>query len=250
MARKTVKVLEKKFNEMIASHKMNELSFYIQLRSLYQTGVIYKYKLDKISQLTGVPRETVRRHLKVLKHHKLITNRDGNLCCIGLRAQRKSFKGGSIAITVQVVGRDLQMEYLQLAMLDLNFKRQEHAIAKRKKVGNFKGAKGQETDGIMEDFNLRNDYVGLSLRGFGQEFNRKPRTGQRIKKNLQQKGLIKCVHQYNVLCKNGSPQILAKYRNFLPERSGQIYLSSTTKEIRYTITDKISLSHQFIIPLL
>lgn len=247
MAKTYITIPEKMLMELAERKCLKEYAFYINLRSQFLSGVIYKYTVAKVSQITKTPHTTVWRHMKHLQEFGLVHKRDGNLCCYGVAPQRKNFNKGSRTIQVPVVeDSSEQLRILKALVIGVNLERQKYHIQKRALAGTVIQTKRLKRASVKECYKLSKDYEGISIKKIGLLFGRTPRTAVRYKNELKKLGLINCEHKYHVLQANTHAICLEGFKNKYEAKSYRVFFHPASKEIRYSLIDKISLSHLLV----
>ena len=172
-----------------------ELTLFFYIKVLYQHSIIYDYKPEKLSKLTGLAPNTIRKYVGNLKSIGYVENHKGNLL----------FKSKSKFDELEQIGfrrknytktnyKDFT-DLFNLSLIENNIRAQNWAI-KQHKLSNPKRIRPKASQIRNAKENIKNwkefnNEVLLSSRGLSKVLNLSHTTIVKMLKRLQEKGIIK-----------------------------------------------------------
>lgn len=71
---------------------LREYAVFLQLKHLYSNGCIYKYNINKLSQKSGLSRNSIKKYVAFFVSNGWVTMHGDNLCFISLESFRLKYK--------------------------------------------------------------------------------------------------------------------------------------------------------------
>jgi predicted transcriptional regulator len=176
------------------------LAYFIQIKSLYHTGIIYNYTTRRLSSLLNRSHSIVSTHVNILKDKNLIELRDGNLCCKGFNKLIKIYDHKVRAIRVC---NENQYYILLGEAARTSEQRQRFKISKKREGLRKKGMKISVR--FKNEIPQKENYIGLSCIGFAKMINCSPANASRILLKLKKMGIIKRKKMFKVFLEDVSP---------------------------------------------
>lgn len=237
MAQSTINLPVKILYDARDSNWMLYLSLFVKLKSYYSNSVFYNCTLQKLSQLTGVPRATLSRQINFLKSKGLLHKHHGNLCCLGNDKIKSLYEKGSYSIDIEIDNEN-QLARLQAAIIGLNLKDQQYHIDKSGLGKNCKTNKVYKT--FKKRFDDTRGYTGISVAGIGRLLNVSRTTAQTVKNRCKQLGFLKAKTRRKVLFSGIDYQGFLAFKNFTFSFSSSVYYDKMSKSIIQRLMDELT----------
>lgn len=186
----------------------NTVRVLLRLRTLFKNRVIYNYSILKLSQLSGLSRTCIRKHLPIIIKQGWATIQGNNLKFTGINKLKKHEKETCVPILISG-DKNTQLTYIKHTLIVLNLGNQQKAIKEKSKIISQQKVSKAVYNKHRSERSINNDLT-LSNRKFGKLFNKSESTGKKLQSRLRKLNLIKSYSRYIKIKDNGT-QFEAKY---------------------------------------
>ena len=209
--------------------------FWLYMKTFFINGTFYRYSPERLSNLTGVSPNTIRKYISILSNANWVRKHSGNITCIDRRDvqqvdkyyfRRKDYKKGLSFSDF----RDI----LVLKMINQEAKKQEYAI-KTKNI--LKGKEATTTSGYRKARSIDRKYgmnwkeylskVVFSYRSLASKLNLSHSTIKGHVTSLVSKGLLNIKRSFLFIC-NGTYIDYINYKKYsnsnIRFKNGKIWL--------------------------
>lgn len=106
----TVYIPSKLYTEFNNENKLDSLSYFVQLKAIFQNPKFYNYKLTKLAELLKVSPNCLKHHLDYLKSKNLFTIKNNHLQLLGINKLQQKY--GKKLVYVKVQGTVKETKYV------------------------------------------------------------------------------------------------------------------------------------------